>query len=369
MLNIKGLKYEAQEDGSINFLDPRNDTLVWTMPKPFMYDASGEYSEAVTATLENNWGKLVLTVKADEEWVKSATRQFPVVIDPTLQPGPRDGRDTFISSKYHDKNYRARDLNYVGKTEAYGDTKSFFHFNVAPVEEDITVTSADFSIFAKQGVLSSINLYPVQFDWKWDVGYLTWDRWQSSGKIGTLIDSVTKTANEWWNFDVKTLVQQWVDNPTANLGLTLYPAGGSGYKEFYSCDYTGDAAKRPKLVYEYTTAPVPEPVPAKFKLHMDTRKDGKIKADGVAVADAKIYLSSDDGQAFTASADSSGKWEKTGMVFEKGKTRTISMYYEWEEERTDSEGNTYTVTMKSETTSQKFLIARYSWIFRCASAR
>ncbi|TLM97793.1 DNRLRE domain-containing protein, partial [bacterium] len=236
VLNMKGLKYEAREDGSIEFLDPRNDSVVWVMPKPYMYDAQGEQSEAVTATLENKWGKLVLTIKADEEWISAADRVLPIVIDPTLQPGPRNGRDTFISSSYNDKNFRAKELLYVGKTEAYGATKSLFHFNVTPDEDDMTITSATFSVLAKQGTLSSIDLYPVKFDWKWDEYYLTWDRWQSSGKIGGLIDNATGPASGWWDFDVKKLVQEWVDNPTANYGLALYPAGGAGYKEFYSCD-------------------------------------------------------------------------------------------------------------------------------------
>ncbi len=112
VLDLKNLTYKAREDGSIDFVEPRTGTTVWVMPKPFMYDARGERSEAVTAGLAEENGKPVLTVKADGEWLSAPDRQFPVVIDPTLQPGGGPGRDTFISSKYHDKNYRAKNRLY-----------------------------------------------------------------------------------------------------------------------------------------------------------------------------------------------------------------------------------------------------------------
>ncbi|TLN00153.1 RHS repeat protein, partial [bacterium] len=152
-------------------------------------------------------------------------------------------------------------------------------------------------------------------------------------------------------------VQEWVDNPTANYGVALYPAGGAGYKEFYSCDYTDDANKRPKLVYTYTTAPVGGP--ADFKLKID-RKTGKIKAYGTAVAKARISLVGDDNNSYNLTADSSGKWEKSGMVFARGKTRSISMSYQYDIIVTDAKGKKTTKTITVGPTSQKFLIARYS---------
>ncbi|KNZ70400.1 putative deoxyribonuclease RhsB [Thermincola ferriacetica] len=356
ILDLKNLTAKARADGAIEFTD-RSGNVRWFMPRPFMYDKGGEKSLAVTAEVENHVGFTVLTVKANEEWLKSTGRQYPVVIDPTLQPGPVEGRDTFISSRFPNTNYRAADYLYVGDTSAYGDTRSFFHFDNLTSEEDITVTSATFSVFAQEGSLSSIRLFPVEANWRWDYSTLTWDFWQRSGGTGALVDTSSGPATGWWDFDVTSLVQQWVDDPASNNGLALSPGSGEGYKEFISCDH-GTASKRPKLVYTYIKG---DPVagPANFRLHID-RKTGLIKADGTAVADARVYLTTDDGQSFGTTADSSGKWEQDGMSFEKGKTRTISMYYEYDVERTDEQGNTYIETITSETTSQKFLIAIYS---------
>lgn len=149
VLDLKNLTYKAREDGSIDFVEPRTGATVWVMPKPFMYDARGERSEGVTAGPDYENGKpVLLTVKANGEWLSAPDRQFPVVIDPTLQPGGGDGRDTFISSQYPSSNYRAKDRLYVGNTPYYENTASFFYFYNLTEEENIPITSATFSAYA-----------------------------------------------------------------------------------------------------------------------------------------------------------------------------------------------------------------------------
>ncbi|MHB8984209.1 MAG: hypothetical protein ACYC4E_02515, partial [Carboxydocellales bacterium] len=76
LLNLKNLTYQAKEDGTIEFTDPSTGKLVWVMPKPYMYDAQGAVSEAVTAILTNNNQQLVLTVKADQQWLAEPNRQY-----------------------------------------------------------------------------------------------------------------------------------------------------------------------------------------------------------------------------------------------------------------------------------------------------
>ncbi|MFA5881390.1 MAG: hypothetical protein WC834_04265, partial [Eubacteriales bacterium] len=70
-LTLKNVAYELQEDGTIKFVDRRSGDTVWVMPKPFMYDAKGETSRAVTADMGYRAGQPVLTVKADQEWLSS----------------------------------------------------------------------------------------------------------------------------------------------------------------------------------------------------------------------------------------------------------------------------------------------------------
>ncbi len=94
-------KYEIKTNGltmslinnQIIFKDD-NETVFY-IPAPYMYDAEGEFSDAVTYSLENeNGNKYILTITADNNWIDSDNRKFPVTIDPTVQM-PESGIDTY----------------------------------------------------------------------------------------------------------------------------------------------------------------------------------------------------------------------------------------------------------------------------------
>ncbi|MCL2105912.1 MAG: Ig-like domain-containing protein [Oscillospiraceae bacterium] len=76
---------EPQEDGSIVLLHPQNaDELVAVLEAPFMMDAAGAYSDAVTLELVEQDGFYLLTVDADPVWINAEDRVWPVLIDPTV---------------------------------------------------------------------------------------------------------------------------------------------------------------------------------------------------------------------------------------------------------------------------------------------
>ena len=83
-LGLLNLTPVLQEDGSILLLDA-NENLRYCIPAPYMTDADGAYSEAVAYQLsQQEDGTWVLTVTADDAWIESPERAFPVCIDPTL---------------------------------------------------------------------------------------------------------------------------------------------------------------------------------------------------------------------------------------------------------------------------------------------
>ena len=84
-VKLNNLVAELCEDGSIVIMDPDTEEVVYTIPKGYMYDAAGEYSDEVTYTLTNGGnGKYTLAVTADAEWVNAEGRAFPVTVDPTI---------------------------------------------------------------------------------------------------------------------------------------------------------------------------------------------------------------------------------------------------------------------------------------------
>ena len=96
---LDGLTPALQEDGAIALLDADGEAAYW-IPAPFMTDAGGAYSDAVSYVLteieaeKSEAGEAAsgeeaaalwqLTVAADPDWLNAEARTYPVEIDPTV---------------------------------------------------------------------------------------------------------------------------------------------------------------------------------------------------------------------------------------------------------------------------------------------
>jgi RHS repeat-associated protein len=81
-----GLTPQIERDGSFSAVDA-SGSKVFTFAAPFMRDASGlssGFSSAVRYSLAPEGGGYALTLAADSGWLGSPSRQWPVVIDPSI---------------------------------------------------------------------------------------------------------------------------------------------------------------------------------------------------------------------------------------------------------------------------------------------
>ncbi len=83
---LNGLELRKSEDEEkLELYSPKNNTVEFTIPAPYMYDANGVKSQDVhyeiEATTEDTY---TLTVVASTEWINTKERKFPVTIDPQL---------------------------------------------------------------------------------------------------------------------------------------------------------------------------------------------------------------------------------------------------------------------------------------------
>ena len=126
-LKLAGVKAEQQPDGSIAFYRQSGiGQPLFVMPRPFMVDARDDaaspygkvYSDKVTQTVSQRGANIDITVRADAAWLRSADRQYPVVIDPTiaLEPTPTDAQDAMIDSSAPTTNYGGIIGLYAGTT-------------------------------------------------------------------------------------------------------------------------------------------------------------------------------------------------------------------------------------------------------------
>lgn len=87
VLHMENVTAEFDESNKrVAFVSNENGEEVFFIPAPFMTDANGIISTAVTYELKNSAnGDAVLTVTPDSEWMNVKYRSFPVEIDPQIR--------------------------------------------------------------------------------------------------------------------------------------------------------------------------------------------------------------------------------------------------------------------------------------------
>ncbi|MFC4546942.1 DNRLRE domain-containing protein, partial [Paenactinomyces guangxiensis] len=206
---MEGMKAHQQNDGSIAFVSTREDRALFTIPKPFMYDSQNDpsspygktWSPKVTQKIEQNGSRAILTITADQNWLKDPKRKYPVVIDPTIviQPTPgedaQDSQDTMITSSSPNSNFNESWKMSVGSDPAQ-TSRALVKFDLSGIEAGTQIDSARVELYYDQqfcnGCASgntdnqvSFSLHRVLQDW--DPKTVTWNQakegvpWESPG--------------------------------------------------------------------------------------------------------------------------------------------------------------------------------------------
>lgn len=134
-ISSDGLYLEKNPDGSISAYSIENNEEVFFIPAPFMYDSNDSYSYDVSYKLDEKDGKYSITVVANDDWLQSNERTYPVTIDPVIQTKRvrTDIDSTFIASNsaYSSKNMSAMLDLYIGwDTYQYGKTRTLVKFDL-----------------------------------------------------------------------------------------------------------------------------------------------------------------------------------------------------------------------------------------------
>lgn len=69
------LQVRTQNDGIIEFVEPGPGTVVWSLARPYMYDAAGAESAGVAVTVEKQDDRYILTLAADKKWLADPARK------------------------------------------------------------------------------------------------------------------------------------------------------------------------------------------------------------------------------------------------------------------------------------------------------
>lgn len=255
-LDVNDLKAIEQDDGSIHFVDDKNE-FVFLIERPYMFDSNhnvgeeGVISHEITQDIQKTETGYLLTLTASEDYLTDPARVYPVTIDPWIDVFQAE--DTFVASNTS-YNYHNTDYLFVGNHSTIGKTRSLLKFNLPNIPNG-KVTGATLGLY--QSVTS--NTTPINLHELTSTFSSKSVTWASQPKFNTSISASNNSASIGYsNFDVTSLVKQWYEKPESNYGMMLkYPDANEATvnrKSFYSTELLtedGDLFGKPKLVVEF----------------------------------------------------------------------------------------------------------------------
>ena len=259
-IKLNNLEAVLCKDGSVAISDPSTDEIVYTIPKGYMFDADGEYSDAVEYTLTNGGnGKYSLTVTADAEWINDEERAFPVTIDPPITVNSNSQMtDTYIDSANLITTYYNATSLKVGRTTSGITNVSLWKLNEMPkIPANAYIVSAEFSL--KLTSISAyysdkIGAYTVTTDWttnyaySWSVADLT--TLCAESRLIDFADMYNVTAGSTVTWDITSAFRTWYANNSVSKGIALAPITPYAMSAVFASANSATSTQ-PQLVVEY----------------------------------------------------------------------------------------------------------------------
>ena len=258
LLTLTGLTAALAEDGSAVLQDPSGETL-YRIPAPYMEDARGVTSDAVSFSLTQTVEGAVLTVQADPEWLAQAA--YPVTIDPTLISEVRRSAMSRSADLY--ATYVVQDTPnstqgdyqdlYLGYGSYGKEHWGFFHFKTLPsVPDGAMVTGASLNLYVYAGStyqwgysavdclelplelceVTGANTDPDgdYYDWLYD---MSWNR-KPDVNTGNVLDYALASAasqGSYLRWDMTRAVKKWYAEGTENRTVAILPANRGTYSD------------------------------------------------------------------------------------------------------------------------------------------
>lgn len=173
-----------------------------------------------------------------------------------LQPGP-EGKDSHIREQGPTSNYGNYQYLTVNWYPSQAGRGLVQFEGLASIPANSTINSAYLQLYNwANNPNDTFGIYRITG--AWDEMTVTWSN--QPGYYATPYATKLITSTGYHEFDIKTLVQQWVNGTYVNYGFMIIKNTESGtYPYFVSSDYSTPEA-RPKLTVDYTPPTSVEPM-------------------------------------------------------------------------------------------------------------
>ncbi|MBR5826423.1 MAG: RHS repeat-associated core domain-containing protein [Clostridia bacterium] len=219
--NIGELTAMVVGSNTINLMS--GDEVVYTISAPYMTDANGERSEAVTLTVEKNKnGKLCLVISADESWLSAEDRAYPVVVDPIITTtNYNELKAMYISSVENSPEDRNLSELHIKKTTSGEETQALIKLDsIGNSLYTDRIVTAELNLPLISSVTTNTNVFLYEIGSMWDVENVSWN---SEIKISdTVVDYCTLTnTSTALRFDITDLYYKIVEDNLDCNGVLL----------------------------------------------------------------------------------------------------------------------------------------------------
>lgn len=274
-LRIPGLKAEMKEHQV--YLYPEGKTAAdaeYILEAPSMEDASGEVNFKIALELREEDGKTILTVKPDQDWLMDEARQYPIRIDPSTvninkeafsmigveegSPNSNIGDNNYPYIGYDD-GIKSSNLADYGTAHLICRTYIKVNHDFSSIPKDSKIDKATFSVSQMTTFsdgASQFGLYRVDNSWN---GGITW-KTQPYNHTFVDMQNASATRNTYINYDVKELVNDWVQGTYANNGMVLKAIDeANGLKAAMQCEVLNNrnSPYGPRITVEWSPAEDP----------------------------------------------------------------------------------------------------------------
>lgn len=260
-----GLSATVNATGGLDVGDAKGQ-LIFSLEKPFMVDAAGTRSDAVSLKLDQASGGQTFTLAADPAWLAASARKYPVVIDPSVQINPNP--DCTIDAGSRNSSYCTNPTLWVGYDNVISSTgRSLLQFDVqgATGDKQVRVLQAHLGLYGYQSSHATtgahVEIHRATRSWSTGVNWITSDgthNWTTLGgdydpSVAYSSDVAWPQAQTQWQWWFPTsLVQGWVNDPTTNQGMFLKASSETDSNQaFFTSVNSTDTAHWPYLKVIY----------------------------------------------------------------------------------------------------------------------
>ena len=265
--NIGELKAEQKNEHEISVIEP-NGKAVFTIAAPYMADAKGNSSSAVSVKIVDQDENCVkVSIAADKEWLQSDERSYPVKIDPWFYDEVRNfDQDATAIYKNISSSQRPYGTMVVGYDGGYSYTKAkaYVKFTLPTLHAGDVVTSSILRLrkysgdYGYSGTASSANINVYRVTSSWTAAQIESSHSYSGlpTRNTTVVDYATvgySSSGENKDFNITKVTKMWYDETVENYGLCLMAENetASALTCFIASDNTAYPQYRPMLLVNY----------------------------------------------------------------------------------------------------------------------